>query len=1148
MLQPVLRRSLIAGFGAPAHLRSAGSSTLLRASIIQGTHAYRAPSLAAAYATVPPGRRKPLSAAQYTTLALDPAPAGSNVPFLNQLHSMRQRRQDLFQRALRRQHANLQSMHLGSEEVFVTLRLLGAKEPLLTVRASALSSPAGLLHDLVAFPDRLESQVLLSPQVSPGGHLRPLSRLWDRVQARAAVAILTPAGANPEPPGGLVAAGAAHRHTAHLAERSFIMDVGQPFSEPLPNGGFTSPRGGREFTLEFAFMTSSFQSLDNGFPDESDGLDAVRPAWTPGPEDSNQFARSALRDAYWHSSAHVLGAALEAHFGPRLFLADGPPVSRGGFFYEFGVLPSPESAVPCPTMLSANSIYSPDGKVYRQPAPADAHQQLSSGSDGAAPRRLSGSSIISPTTVTATLVNPSQDCHPHGHEHGHEHDASCGSLVPGHQMAPCAARVDPSQLSIGTGNVLMEADRTAVEKLASEISRGRYAFERALVTREEALDAFSENPFKAHFLEKLPSDAIITLYRIGNFIDLCRGPHIQHTGHIQSLSLSQTTRAYWLSDSSQPQLARSYAIAFPPGKLVGARLPAPAKGQSSAVSGAAARWEASLRVQQQRDHRQVGKRQRLFMMHDFAPGSVFMLPHGTRIYNRLVEFLRSQYRVFGYEEVVTPQLYTPELWKTSGHWDNYREDMFAVAGVNEVEPLAAGGHDPGAHDHAGGCSHTHAGGIKELMGLKPMNCPGHCLIFASDTRSHRDLPIRMADFSPLHRNELSGALNGLMRVRKFSQDDAHIFCTLDQVESEISNCLDFIDRVYKLFGFKYIVALSTRPDNYIGSLSDWDNAESALQRALQNADIPFTLNPGDGAFYGPKIDIQVADTHGRFFQTATIQLDFQLPRRFNLKYTAASGADAGADAGTRSHLKTPVMVHRAILGSVERMFGILCEHWGGRWPLWLSPRHALVCAVHPDHAAYAGEVADLLSDMGFFVDSSSVEKKSAAAAGQASGEGQAAAAAAAPPEPSAAQVPRRSIGVPRSSSLRQSISDAYRLGYSYALIVGNSERANRAVTIRGTVPPDGGAPPQTTLPLVDFARWLRYSTNAELAVMHHFGRPSVTGQVNLSSADLTDATDRSGWMVDPAGILPRKSDIFRWAAAGCPVLPGEGPGASDINL
>ncbi|KAL7267718.1 threonyl-tRNA synthetase [Rhizina undulata] len=340
------------------------------------------------------------------------------------------------------------------------------------------------------------------------------------------------------------------------------------------------------------------------------------------------------------------------------------------------------------------------------------------------------------------------------------------------------------------------------------------------------------------------------------------------------------------------------------------------------------------------DHRVIATAQELLITSPYSPGSPLFLPNGARIFNKLAEFLRSQYTLYGYQEVVTPTIYKRSLWETSGHWDNYKEDMFEVSGRG-----ASGVKDEGMQE-----------GEEEEYGLKPMNCPGHCLMFkaTSGARSLRDMPVRYADFSPLHRNENSGSLSGLTRVRRFHQDDAHIFCRPSQIAQEISSTLQFIDTVYKVFhlpGFKLV--LSTRPtDCYIGTLEEWNRAEEALQQALNASGQEWTINEGDGAFYGPKIDIMLQDSDGKQHQTATIQLDFQLPRRFGLEYLAPApeSEQRGVISTDPEELKTsgmvtPVIIHRAILGSFERFMALLIEHYDGKWPFWISPRQAIVIPV-----------------------------------------------------------------------------------------------------------------------------------------------------------------------------------------------------------
>merc|ERR1719494_160899 len=324
----------------------------------------------------------------------------------------------------------------------------------------------------------------------------------------------------------------------------------------------------------------------------------------------------------------------------------------------------------------------------------------------------------------------------------------------------------------------------------------------------------------------------------------------------------------------------------------------------------------------------IGKEQELFFFHELSPGSCFFLPNGAHIYNTLMDLMKAEYKKRGFQEVVSPNMYSTKLWETSGHWQHYKENMFTF----DVE--------------------------KEKFALKPMNCPGHCIMFDHRPRSWRELPIRMADFGVLHRNELSGALSGLTRVRRFQQDDAHIFCRSDQLNVEIDGCLDFLKFVYTQFGFSFRLQLSTRPEKYMGDISLWNEAEKELEAALNKFGQPWTLNPGDGAFYGPKIDIQIQDALRRYHQCATIQLDFQLPERFNLSYVSGEGDEK----------KRPVIIHRAILGSVERMIAVLTENYGGKWPFWLSPMQSIIVPVGPKLDDYAKQVQKKIIDGGFLCD------------------------------------------------------------------------------------------------------------------------------------------------------------------------------------
>uniref|UniRef100_A0A8C8DNM0 threonine--tRNA ligase n=1 Tax=Oryzias sinensis TaxID=183150 RepID=A0A8C8DNM0_9TELE len=378
-------------------------------------------------------------------------------------------------------------------------------------------------------------------------------------------------------------------------------------------------------------------------------------------------------------------------------------------------------------------------------------------------------------------------------------------------------------------------DFPCLENLCKKIIKEKQPFERLEIKKETLLEMFKYNKFKCRILNEKVTTPTTTVYRCGPLIDLCRGPHVRHTGKIKALKIHKNSSTYWEGKADMETLQRIYGISFPDPKML-------------------KEWEKFQEEAKNRDHRKLGREQDLFFFHELSPGSCFFLPKGAFIYNTLIEFIRSEYRNRGFQEVVTPNIYNSKLWVTSGHWQHYSENMFSF----EVE--------------------------KETFALKPMNCPGHCLVFDHRPRSWRELPLRMADFGVLHRNELSGALTGLTRVRRFQQDDAHIFCSMDQIEEEIKGCLHFLRAVYDVFGFTFKLNLSTRPEKFLGEPEMWDQAEKQLENSLNEFGEKWVLNPGDGAFYGPKIDIQIKDAIGRYHQCATIQLDFQLPIRFNLAY------------------------------------------------------------------------------------------------------------------------------------------------------------------------------------------------------------------------------------------------------------------------
>jgi len=454
-------------------------------------------------------------------------------------------------------------------------------------------------------------------------------------------------------------------------------------------------------------------------------------------------------------------------------------------------------------------------------------------------------------------------------------------------------------------SMVKEDDYKAVDDLVAKIVKEKQPFERLTMKKSDLLEMFKYNEFKLRILNEKVKTETTTVYRNGPLIDLCRGPHVRHTGKIKAMSVTKNSSTYWEGNSEAETLQRIYGISFPDNKQM-------------------KEWKHFQEEAAKRDHRKIGVQQDLFFFHELSPGSCFFQPKGAHIYNKLQSFIKEEYWKRGFQEVISPNIYNAKLWMTSGHWDHYADCMFRF----DIE--------------------------KEPFGLKPMNCPGHCIMFDQKARSYRELPLRMADFGVLHRNELSGALTGLTRVRRFQQDDAHIFCTPDQIKTEMAGALDFLKHVYQIFGFTYQLRLSTRPEKFLGDIKVWDMAEKGLQESLDAAELPWKLNPGDGAFYGPKIDITLQDALRRSHQCATIQLDFQLPLRFNLQYTD--------EKGEKQH---PVMIHRAILGSTERMMAVLTENFGGKWPFWLSPRQAMVVPVGVPFNSYAKEVAELLKTKGF---------------------------------------------------------------------------------------------------------------------------------------------------------------------------------------
>ncbi len=442
-----------------------------------------------------------------------------------------------------------------------------------------------------------------------------------------------------------------------------------------------------------------------------------------------------------------------------------------------------------------------------------------------------------------------------------------------------------------------------IEAAMEQVIAADDSFEREVVTRERARELFADDPLKLERLEELGDDEVITVYRNGPFVDLCRGPHVPATGRLKHYKLLNTAAAYWRGDSNRQTLHRIYGTAWFSKQEMEAYL-------------------HRIEEAKKRDHRRLGRELDLFFFHPTAPGSAFWTHRGTLIYSSLVDWMNEVLLANGYEIVKTPLLFNKALWETSGHWGKYRENMFLVLD-NET----------GEHDFS----------------LKPMNCPSHHLMYAAKKRSYRDLPIRYATQDVLHRNEVSGALSGLTRVRQFQQDDAHIYLTEAQIVDEVRRMVELLDSFYEVLGLTYVAKFATRPEVRVGDDTMWDRAEAALRDALEAIGLPYELKPGDGAFYGPKIDFDVSDSIGRRWQLGTIQLDYANPERFDLSYTGEDNSD-----------HRPVIIHRAIFGSFERFIAILVEHFAGAFPVWLSPVQVVVLPISDDQNASAYELRDQL--------------------------------------------------------------------------------------------------------------------------------------------------------------------------------------------
>ena len=504
-------------------------------------------------------------------------------------------------------------------------------------------------------------------------------------------------------------------------------------------------------------------------------------------------------------------------------------------------------------------------------------------------------------------------------------------------------------MALEPGRTVKESEWPSLETKAKKYFKDKQSFERLEVSKEHLLKMFDYSKYKVHYINKfVPDGGSSTVYRNGSLVDLCLGPHIQNTRKIEAFKVTKNSSAYFMGDQSSDSLQRIHGVAFPKKEDM-------------------KNWEKFLEEAEARDHQKIGKNQKLFMFSKMSPGSPFLLPHGTRIFNALQAMLREQYWDRGYQEVQSPNMYDVELWKTSGHWQHYQDDMFRVQVKDDAtEPM------PLADARPGPPKGVEADKDKGLFALKPMNCPGHCVMFRDEERSYRELPWRIADFGVLHRNEASGALSGLTRVRKFQQDDTHIFCTLEQVEKEIEALFDFMSYVYGLFGFPFKLKFSTRPEGYMGTLETWNDAEDRLRNALQNfRGNDWEMNEGDGAFYGPKIDVTISDALGREYQCATIQLDFQGPQNFKLEYVTGETPSEPAEkdaSGLGAGRARPVMIHRAIVGSFERFIAILCEHFAGKWPFWISPRQILVIPVMKAANEYVEEIQKIFHKAKMYCD------------------------------------------------------------------------------------------------------------------------------------------------------------------------------------
>ncbi len=506
-----------------------------------------------------------------------------------------------------------------------------------------------------------------------------------------------------------------------------------------------------------------------------------------------------------------------------------------------------------------------------------------------------------------------------------------------------------------------EEDLKKIEKEMKKLAKKKLKFERKEISKEEAKKIFAKQPFKLELLEEIPENKV-SIYTLGSFVDLCKGPHLEDTSQIKAIKLFRLAGAYWKGNEKNKMLSRIYGISFPSKEEL----------------------DSFLKLKEEakkRNHVFLGKQLELYSFHPEAPGMVFFHPKGAFIYNQIVSFARKLQKKYKYNEVITPQILSLDLWKQSGHFFHYKDNMFFTNVENK--------------DFA----------------IKPMNCPGHILIYKTKRHSYKDLPVKYSEFGVVHRFERSGTLNGLLRLRRFTQDDAHIFCYLDILENELSKVLDFADEVYSYFGFSYEIDLSTRPEKRMGSEELWDKAEKALSSVLDKRKLVYKINEGDGAFYGPKIDFHIKDSLGRKWQCATIQLDFQMPEKFDLNFINSVGQKEKA-----------IMIHHTILGSVERFMGVLVEHFGGKFPFWLSPYQIAILPVSDKNKKYA---LDILN-----------------------------------------QLPYPNVSLMSDGSLGKRIREAELKKYNYILVLGDKEEESKSVAVRFR------DKEQKTMPFSDFLKLL----------------------------------------------------------------------------